>query len=326
MFSDDLHRRSTYTISTDVSYGAWFPYKRILTKEVSNMIKHTITKWWMWGLVAMIPGAILIPASALALVAHLETITPGNWNNFVPDDYSRAMVFLIVLGGIFGVVGIIAQFVAWIGTVLNTHRLADKTWFNILLWVGIVGIVTIPLFGLGVFISGSMMIAYLVGRPDGMAPKPPLETAAVMRPTMLAKQTIKKWSNWAIVAMVSGTLFSLLVANLTNPGRFLHGLVWPSLALESLGFTAVGCGVIAVTVAWWAAVFNTHRLLDKTWFKLLLWSGIIAVVISPLFGIGLLIGLGVMIAYLIAGPDGMTVQESQIATSAEPPKTLVPTG
>ncbi len=98
------------------------------------MTKRTITNWWMWGLAAMIPGAILIPASALALAAHLETVTPGNWNNLVPDDYSRTMVILIVLGGIFGVVSIVAQFVAWIGAVVNTHRLADMRWFNAVLW------------------------------------------------------------------------------------------------------------------------------------------------------------------------------------------------
>jgi hypothetical protein len=290
------------------------------------MTKRMITTWWMWGLVAMIPGTILIPASALALAAHFDTVMPGNWYNLVPDDYSRTMVILIVLGGIFGVVGIVAQFVAWMGAVINTHQLADMRWFNAVLWGGIVGIVTLPLFGLGAFISGSMMIAYLVGGPDGMASQQAPETAAAARPTMLAKQMIKKWSNWAIVAMVSGTLFSLLVANLTNQGRFLHGLVWPSLALESLGFTALGCGVIALTVAWWAALFNTHRLADKTWFKLLLWSGIVGVITSALFGIGVLIGLGVMIAYLVAGPDGMAVQPPQITTPAAPQKTLVPTG
>jgi hypothetical protein len=281
----------------------------------------------MWGLVAMIPGTILIPASALALAAHLETVTWGNWNTFVPDDYSRTMVILIVLGGIFGMVGIIAQFVGWIGAVVNTNQIADKTWFNTLLWGGIAGIVTMPLFGLGALISGSMMIAYLVGGPDGMVSRHAPETAAAVRPTMLAKQTIKKWTNWAIIAMVTGALFPLLVANTTYPGRFLYGLVWPSLALESLGFTVLGCGVIALTVAWWAAVFNTYPLADKTWFKSLLWGGIVAAVTSPLFGIGALIGLGVMIAYLRVGPDGTAVQQPPITTpTTESPKTLVPTG
>jgi hypothetical protein len=290
------------------------------------MAKRTITKWWMWGLVAMIPGAILIFASALALAAHLGTVTPGNWNNFMPDDYSRTMVTFIVLGGIFGVAVIIAQFVAWIGAVVNTQRLADRRWFNALLWGGIVGIVTMPLFGLGALIWGNVMIAYLVGGPDGMAPQQGPETAAAARPTMLAKKTIKKWSSWAIVAMVTGSLFPLLVANLTNPGRLLSGLVWPSVALESLGFTAAVCGVIALTVAWWAAVFNTQRLADKTWFKLLLWSGIVGAITSPLFGIVAVIGLGVMIAYLVAGPDGMAGEPPEVATPAAPPKTLVPTG
>jgi hypothetical protein len=191
-----------------------------------------------------------------------------------------------------------------------------------------VGIVTTPLFGLGALISGSAMIAYLVGGPDALALQQPPAPTAAARPPLLAKPTIKQWTTWAIVAMVSGTVFSLLVSTATDPGRFLQGHTWPSLALLSLGFTVLAGGVIALTVAWWGAVFNTSRLADKTWFTRLLWSGIVAAVTSPLFGLGALIGLGVMIAYLRGGPDGMAAQPPlslEMTTPATPPKMLIPT-
>jgi hypothetical protein len=281
------------------------------TVEASTMKKRTITTAWMWGLVLMAVGGILIPTSALALAAHLGTVTPPQGKYVAPDDYSRTMVILIVLGGIIAGTGMIAQLVAWIGAVVNTNRLADKSWFNALLWSGIVGIVTTPLFGLGALILGSAMIAYLVGGPDAMAVQQPLVTAAGARPPLLTKPTITRWTTWAIIAMVSGTFYSLLVSRATDSGRFLEGHTWPSLALLSLGFTVLAGGVIGLTVAWWGAVFNTSRLADKTWFQLLLWSGIVAVVTSPLFGLGALIGLGVMVAYLRAGPDGLAVQPPQ---------------
>jgi len=56
---------------------------------------------------------------------------------------------LAVLGGALG------QFVAWIGAVLDTSRLDDKTWFIVLLVLGLLS------FG---FIA---MLVYLVAGPDG---------------------------------------------------------------------------------------------------------------------------------------------------------------
>ena len=64
---------------------------------------------------------------------------------------------MIVLAGTAIVVMMAAalgQFVAWIGAVLNTAQLDDKTWFIVLLVTGVLG--------LGFFV----MIAYLLAGPD----------------------------------------------------------------------------------------------------------------------------------------------------------------
>ena len=53
--------------------------------------------------------------------------------------------------------GAIGGLVSWIGALLNTWRLESKTWFAVLLLLGI--------FNLGFF----AMIAYLIAGPDGTA-------------------------------------------------------------------------------------------------------------------------------------------------------------
>jgi hypothetical protein len=49
--------------------------------------------------------------------------------------------------------------VAWIGAVLNTAQLPDKTWFVVLLVVGLLGLVFIA------------TVAYVIAGPDGVKAK-----------------------------------------------------------------------------------------------------------------------------------------------------------
>ena len=60
--------------------------------------------------------------------------------------------FLVVIGAA------VAQFVAWVGAVLNTAQLPDKTWFVVLLVTGLLS------FG---FIA---MIVYVIAGPDSQRP------------------------------------------------------------------------------------------------------------------------------------------------------------
>jgi hypothetical protein len=53
----------------------------------------------------------------------------------------------------------VTHFVAWIGAVLNTANLSDKTWFVVLLVVGLLGFVCIA------------TIAYVIAGPDGLKAK-----------------------------------------------------------------------------------------------------------------------------------------------------------
>jgi len=60
--------------------------------------------------------------------------------------------------------------------------------------------------------------------------------------------------------------------------------------------------------SWWAphggSLFNTYGLSDKTWFRRLRWTGIVAAVTMPLFGLGALILFVVFVAYVRRAPDG----------------------
>jgi hypothetical protein len=64
------------------------------------------------------------------------------------------MVGLTVVGVLAIVGGAIGQFVAWIGAVLNTSRLDDKTWFVLLLVLGLLSFGFVP------------MLVYVLVGPD----------------------------------------------------------------------------------------------------------------------------------------------------------------
>jgi hypothetical protein len=154
------------------------------------MTKRTITNLWLIGVGVMIVGGLLALFCSLALASHIGAFTANyQYTNYVPDSTFWALVSFIILGGIAVLGSIVVQIVAWIGAILNTNRLVDKTWFNVLLWCGIGGIVLSLLSGLGALVGWVLMIVYLVSGPDGMAVAPmllrstPTEPPKTLAPT-----------------------------------------------------------------------------------------------------------------------------------------------
>lgn len=123
------------------------------------MDKHSVTRLWLWGLALIVGGIVLVLAFVGVMLA-----AAGTWNGGVyTPSYNAlffAMVALIAVAGVAILAGMIAQFVAWIGAMVNTARSSDKTWFVLLLVLGLLG------FG---FI---IMIVYLIAGPD-VRPAPP---------------------------------------------------------------------------------------------------------------------------------------------------------
>ena len=163
---------SSSTGAAHASMGLWWA-------EVNNMTKFTITRTWIAGLVVLAGGLVVVGLSVGLMLAYGGTFTPapfGNGYDFVPrfDSFFWTTVGFIVVGGTAVVAGGIVQLAAWIGALINTNRMPDKTWFAVLLVGGILGIVFAP-------IGFAAMVAYVVAGPDGMTVQPQPAAGAPQR-------------------------------------------------------------------------------------------------------------------------------------------------
>ena len=149
------------------------------------MSKPMIAKTWLAGWVVVLAAGAVAGTATLVWLAHVMSVT-GNGSSYQPDSSFWTAVGFWWGGGLAAIGGILIQVAAWIGAMMNTQRLADKAWFNVLLWVGIVGLLTSPIFGLGALIWSGVMIAYLIAGPDGMAVQPVPTTTPAAPPTKLA--------------------------------------------------------------------------------------------------------------------------------------------
>ena len=120
------------------------------------MTKSLVTRLFVGAIVAVVTGIVVCIVGFFAAAAGGTFIWEGNdLTGFNPSAFSWSMIALMVLGGLAIVGGAAVGLIAWIGALLNTSRLEDKTWFVLLLILGI--------FSLG-FIA---MIAYVIAGPDG---------------------------------------------------------------------------------------------------------------------------------------------------------------
>lgn len=269
------------------------------------MPKRTIAYCWILGLAALGLALVLVLPSAVALAAHEERISERPAYPLLGDGYAITMVVLILLGALLAVGGVVAQLVAWVGAVLNAHRLTDQQWFALMLWCGIVGIALTPVFGVGTPIIGTAMVAYLVAAPDSTAADPQAPTPE--------RRTVLRWAGRGFALAGAGLVLSLLIGLLRGPGRLFHSLTWPSLALQSVGLDLAVIGGVIVGAAWWGAVLYTHQRGDRPAYQRRLWIGILATLLMPFFGLG---GLVLLVAVIVF--ERSTAKEVQ-RTAAGPP-------
>ncbi len=136
------------------------------------MAKSTISKTWITGLILLVAGLMIGGIGVGLMLAYggewVPTVSPNEYT-FAPrlDSFFWGMVSLISVGCLFAIAGGIVQIVAWIGALINTQRLEDRTWFVVLLVGGILGLAFGP-------IAFAVMVAYVVAGPDGMAATPSL--------------------------------------------------------------------------------------------------------------------------------------------------------
>lgn len=101
-----------------------------------------------------------------------------------------------------------------------------------------------------------------------------------------------------------------------------NSFFWTTVAFMTTGFTIAAIGGIIQLAAWIGALVNTYQLEDKAWFIVLLAGGLLGLA----FG---LIAFAAMVAYLVAGPDGMPEgvpgrRRPQMPMYAPPPMQPVP--
>ena len=141
------------------------------------MKKSTVTKTWIAGLIVFAGGLVVAGVSTALMLAYAGTFTYNDATrayDFVPalNGFFWSMTGLIVLGGVLAAAGGLVQLVAWIGALVNTYQVPDKTWFAVVLGGGVLGL----FFGL---VGFAAMVAYVVAGPDGMALPRPQPAGAV---------------------------------------------------------------------------------------------------------------------------------------------------
>jgi hypothetical protein len=111
-----------------------------------------------WGsIIGVVAGLVLIGVSgALAFSNNIFVMSGPHVTGIKSGPLSCTLLGLMALAAFVLLFAAVAHFVAWIGAVLNTAHLPDKTWLVVLLVVGLLGFVFIA------------TIAYVIAGPDGL--------------------------------------------------------------------------------------------------------------------------------------------------------------
>jgi H+/Cl- antiporter ClcA len=118
--------------------------------------KTTVTRVFLGSVVAVIAGAVLAFAAVWIAYANGAFVMSGpDVVGIQSTPAAWTTVGLGIVAALAMVAGFFGGLVSWIGALLNTAQLEDKTWFIVLLVLGLVS------FGL------VAMIAYVVAGPDG---------------------------------------------------------------------------------------------------------------------------------------------------------------
>jgi hypothetical protein len=120
------------------------------------MTKSTVSKLFIGSVIAIAGGVVLLAAGLFLAYVNGTFIMRGpDVVGIQPSALTWSMAGLAIIGIVAIIGGALVQFIAWIGAVLNTSRLEDKTWFIVLLVLGLLS------FG---FVA---MLVYVVAGPDG---------------------------------------------------------------------------------------------------------------------------------------------------------------
>jgi hypothetical protein len=122
------------------------------------MSKLTITRLFVGALVGGVAGILVSVISVLAALADgVITIGGPTAVSIKADAFGDLLVWLVI-ASLLMTAASLAAIASWVGALLNTYRLEDKTWFIAVLVLGLAS------FG------WVAMIAYVVAGPDSTRP------------------------------------------------------------------------------------------------------------------------------------------------------------
>ena len=121
------------------------------------MTKSMIVKLFWGSLIGLVAGLVLMGITvAVAINNHIFVMSGPDVTGIKSGALSWTLLGLMGLAVLLLLFAAVAHFVAWIGAVLNTAHLPDKTWCVVLLVVGLLGLVFIA------------TVAYVIAGPDGL--------------------------------------------------------------------------------------------------------------------------------------------------------------
>jgi hypothetical protein len=134
--------------------------RAIWNLEVVDMRKSMIVTLFWGSLIGLVAGLVLMGTTvALAISNDIFVMSGPDVTGIKSGALSWTLLGLIGMAVVLLLFAAVAHFVAWIGAVLNTAHLPDKTWCVVLLVVGLLGLVFIA------------TVAYVIAGPDGVKVK-----------------------------------------------------------------------------------------------------------------------------------------------------------
>lgn len=122
------------------------------------MSKPTVTRLFIGAVLVVVVGLLVAFAAIVAALAGGAITLGGSAVVNVNGDAFAGVLVWLAIALLAIAAGSLAAIASWIGALLNTFQLEDKTWFVVLLVLGV--------FSLG----WVAMAAYVFAGPDAMSP------------------------------------------------------------------------------------------------------------------------------------------------------------
>ena len=123
------------------------------------MSKTTVVRTFIGSVVAVVAGLVLAFAAIwIAFASGVFVMDGPDVVGIETTPFAWTMIGLAFVAALAMIGGFIGGLVSWIGALLNTAQVEDKTWFILLLVLG--------LFSFGLV----AMLAYVIAGPDGTRP------------------------------------------------------------------------------------------------------------------------------------------------------------